>query len=135
MCEGGGVPAAAYLVVPADDVAEAAGAEALLHLPGAAGLRLQGRRPAHGGAAALGLHRAWAAADDVSGSGASGVWSGRPPARPPLKEPRRPGQAGRCASPRPLRRRAAASPRWWRPPSCLVVGVSGGGGGVELAGC
>jgi len=75
-------PAAAYLVVPANDVAEAAGAEALLHLPGTAGLRLQGRRPAHGGATALGLRRARDASADVSGSGASRVWRWHPPPRP-----------------------------------------------------
>jgi len=65
-------PAAAYLVVPADDVAEAAGTQALLHLPGTAGLRLQSRRPAHGCATALRLRGAWAVSAGTSGSG--GTW-------------------------------------------------------------
>lgn len=98
-----GGPAAAYLVVPANDVAEAARAEALLHLPGAAGLRLQGRRPAHGGAAALRLYRAPAASADASGSGA-----GRPPTRPPLREPRGARASGPVARGRVVAMVAAA---------------------------
>lgn len=71
--------------MPTNDVPKAAGAQALLHLPGAAGLRLQGRRAAHGGAAALGSAGPWPRptvfpAPAPAARGAGG--------RPPLKEPR-----------------------------------------------